>query len=113
MDLLDHQLGQVFKAIVQVLFLVQLICGDVFQDRLFGHVKADHFGYERIDRLVVGNARSDRVRQGDPPRAVSRKQSRDAQHRIGAKRARVEEVVVDATVQHVDTLGTARRAHID
>jgi hypothetical protein len=40
-----------------------------------------------------------------------RQQSRNAQHRILVERQRVEEVIIDAPVDHIDPLRALRRAH--
>ena len=87
--------------------------GTLLEDRLLAEVEPDHVRHVRIDRLVVGDAGADRVGERDAAGAVGREQARHAEHRIGAERERVEEVVVDAPVDHVDALRAARRAHVD
>ena len=47
------------------------------------------------------------------PARYAAEQSRHADHRVCPERLRVEVVVVDAAVQHVDPLRAARRAHVD
>ena len=75
-------------------------------------VEADHVRHERIDRLVVGDAGADRVGQRHLAGAVGGEQARHAEHRIGAEGERIEEIVVDAAIDHVDALRTARGAHV-
>ena len=57
-----------------------------------------------IDRLVVGHAGADGVGQRDVARAVGLHQAGHAEQAVGAERLRVEEVVVDPAVDHVDPL---------
>ena len=47
------------------------------------------------------------------PGAIRGEEARDAEHRIRPKRERIEEVVVDAAVDHVHALRPVRRAHVD
>ena len=47
------------------------------------------------------------------PGPVGVHQARHAEHAVGAERQRVEEVVVDAAVDHVHALQAARRPHED
>ncbi len=84
----------------------------VVEDRLFRQVEPDHVRHERIDRLVVGDARADRIGERDAACPVRREQPRHAQHRVGPERERIEEIVVDATVDHVHALRPARRTHV-
>src|SRR5437763_339185 len=49
----------------------------------------------------------------DVPRFVNLHQSRDAQHRVGAKRLRIDKVVVDSSINDIDALEPLCRAHPD
>ena len=111
---LDHQLGEVRRARSRR-SSCRCSCqvGTLLQDRLLAEVEADHVGHVRVDRLVVGDAGADRVGERHAAGAVGREEPRHAEHRIGAERARVEEVVVDAPVDHVHALRAAGRAHVD
>ena len=80
------------------------------EDRLLAEVEADHLGHVRVDRLVVGDAGADRVRERDVAGAVGVHQARHAEQAVVAEDERVEEVVVDAAVDDVDPLQPARRA---
>ncbi len=111
--LLDDQLGEMVEHVVAILLPVQQVGRHVGEDRLLGQVEADHLRHVRIDRLVVGDAGADRVGERDPPGAVGGEQARHAEHRVGAERQRIEEVVVDAPVDHVHALRAVRRAHVD
>ena len=83
------------------------------QDRLLLQVEADHVGDVRIDRLVVGDAGARGVDQRDVAAAVGVHQAGDAQRAVGAEAERVDEVVVDAAVDHVDPPQAAGGAHVD
>ena len=98
---------------VALLAPVQLEGRDVVQHRFLRQVIADHVGHVRIDRLVVGHPGADRVGERDAAPAVGGEEAGDAQHRVAAERERVEEIVVDAPVDHVHALGAARRLHVD
>ena len=76
-------------------------------------VVADHVGHERIDALVVGDAGADAVGQRDVAGAVGVDQARHAEHAVGPEGQRVEEIVVDAAIDHVHPLQAARGAHVD
>jgi hypothetical protein len=84
-----------------------------FQDGFFAEVELDHLGHVGVDRLVVGHAGADGIAQRDVAAAVDVEQAGAAQRGVGAEGQRVEEVVVDAAVDHVDALGAARGAHVD
>ena len=84
---------------------------DVVQDRLFGQIKADHFGDIRIDRLVVRHTGADRVGERHASGAICGKQSGHTEHRVFAERQRVQKIVVDATIDDMHALRTLGRAH--
>ncbi len=110
---LDDQLAQMGEDVGEVVGVAADVGRHVVQDRLLAEVELDHLRHERIDRLVVGDAGADRVRERHVAGAVGAEQARAAERRVGAERERVEEVVVDAAVDHVDALGALRRAHVD
>ncbi len=111
-DFLDHELGKMLQAVREFVGFAQLPGRHVVEDRLLGQIEPDHLGHERIDRLVVGNAGADGVGQRHLAGAVRRKQSRNADHRIGAEGFRIQEIVVDAAIKHVYALRTPRGAHV-
>ena len=85
----------------------------VLQDRLLPEVEADHLRDVVVDRLVVGDARPDRVGDRDVARPVGADQARDAEQRVRAELQRIDEVVIEAAVHGVDALQAARRAHVE
>ena len=86
---------------------------DVGEHRLLAQIVADHRRNVRIDRLVVGDAGADRVRQRHVAGAIGIEQAGDAERGVGAEIERVDEVVVDPAVDHVDPARPARRLHVD
>ena len=79
--------------------------------RLLGEVVADDVGQVGVDELVVGDAVADRVGQRDVAGAGGVDQAGAAEHRVGAEVHRVEELVVDAAVDHVHRRQALRRTH--
>ena len=86
---------------------------DVRQDRLLAEVVPDQVGQVGVDELVVGDAVADRVGDRHVAQPRGQQQSWAAEHRVGAELQRVEELVVDAAVDHVDPRGAGGRAHPD
>ena len=84
---------------------------DVRQHRLLAEVVADELGHVRVHELVVGDAVAHRVGDRDVPEACRQHEPRRAEHGVGAELLRVEELVVDATVDDVDAGGARGRAH--
>ena len=70
-------------------------------------------GHKGIDRLVVGDAGAGGVADHHIPRAIGVEQAGDAQARIAAEGERVDEVVVDAAVDHIDLPHARGGAHVD
>ena len=109
-DFLDDQLVQVREHVVALLGDVGMNVGTLCEDRLLAEVEADHLRHVRIDRLVVGDAGADRVGERHAARRDTRRTGPGTPSiESGAERERVEEVVVDAPVDHVHALRPARR----
>ena len=85
----------------------------VRQDRVLGEVVPDEVGQVGVDELVVGDAVADRVRDRHVAEARREQEAGRAEHRVGAELQRVEELVVDAAVDHVDAGRAGGRAHPD
>jgi hypothetical protein len=103
-DSLHHQLLKVVQDVGEVCPLGGVVGGHVREDRLLVEVEADHRGHVRVDRLVVGHAGADRVREGHVAGPVGVEQARHPEQAVLPERERIEEAVVDAPVDHVDTL---------
>lgn len=113
LGLLHHQLRQVRQDVRQFLRLATLPGRHVVQQRVFAEVEADHVRHVGIDRLVVGHPGTDRVGQHQVAGPVGGQQAGHAEQRIRVERQRVEEGVVDPSVDHVHRLRSGRRAHVD
>ena len=98
---------------IELLGIARQVRRHVVEDRLLAEVVADDLRDVPVDHLVVGDARADRVRQRDVARADRAEQPRDAEHRLGAERERIEELVVDPAVDDVHLPPPRRGAHVD
>ena len=86
---------------------------DVLELHLLAEIELNDVGHERVDRLVVGDAGADRVGDGDVAGLVGLHDARHAERAVGPEELGIEEVVVDATVDHVDAPRPFGRAHVD
>ena len=109
---LDHDLGQPAEHVVALGLVGQQIGRHVLEDRLLAQVEADHLRDVVVDRLVVGDPGSDRVGDRDGAGPVGAHQARNPEQRVGAELQRVDERVVEATVDRVHPLQARRRAHV-
>ena len=75
---------------------------DVVQDRILAQVVADHGRHVGVDELVVGHPVAHPVGDRDPPRPRRVDDAGAAHQRLGPELQRVEVLVVDAPVDHVD-----------
>ena len=110
---LDHQLVQVLQHVLPLRIAPAQEGRHVGEDRVFAQVVPDHLRHVGVHHLVVGDAVARRVGQRHAAGAIGVHQARHAQHRVGAERLRVEEVVVDAAVDHVDPPQALGRPHPD
>ena len=84
----------------------------VGQHRLLVQVVADHRRHVVVDRLVVGDAGADRVRDRDVALAAGPHQAGHAEQRVGPELERVDEVLVDAAIDRVDPLQPVGRLQV-
>ncbi len=100
-DRLEHQLVETVQDLLARLGVTDPPGVDVAEQRLLVEVVADDVGHVGVDELVVGDAVADRVGQRHVagPRGVD--DAGAAQHGVGPEVHRVEELVVDAAVDHV------------
>ena len=85
----------------------------MFEHRIFVQVVANDRGNVRVDGLIVGHAGAERVGHADVAGAIGVEQAGNAQARIGAERQRIDEIVVDAAVNHIHAAQAGRGAHVD
>ena len=86
---------------------------DVGEDRLFAHVEADDRRNVGVECLVVGEPRADRIGQRHVAGAVGVEQPGHAEVRVGAERQRIEEVIVDPSIDDVDAPQPCGGPHVD
>ncbi len=112
-DLLHHQVGQVVHHVREGVLLAAAVGRHVVQDRLLAGEELHDLGHVAVDRLIVRDAGPDRVGEGHRAALVGVHQPRHAEDRIRAEDQRVEEVVVEAAVDHVDLPRPLGGAHVD
>ena len=110
---LDHEVFQIVEHIGQRLGFRTAPCFHVFQKRALAGVEFDDLGHVAVNCLVVGNPRARRVGDGDPARAIDIHDPRHAKRAFRVEVQRVEEIVIDTTVKHVDRFVACGGAHRD
>ena len=112
-DRLPDQLVGPGQAGGQHVRVLQAVGVDVREQRLLAEVVADQVRHPGVDELVVRDAVADPVRDGDltGPRGVD--QPRAADHAVRPEMERVQVVVVDPSVEHVDALHPLGGPHPD
>ena len=110
-DRLEHQLVEPVHDLLAVVRVPEAPGVDVLQDRLLVEVVAHQVGEVGVDQLVVGDAVADGVGDRHVAGAGGVEQARAAEQRVAAEVHRVEELVVDAAVDHVHRLEALRRTH--
>jgi hypothetical protein len=113
LDGLEHQLLEGVEDVRALVVEPAAERVDVGQARLLAEVEGDHLGDVGVDQLVVAHAVAHRVRDHDVARPRGVDQAADTEHPLGAELERVEELVVDPPVDHVDALVALRGAHVD
>ena len=112
-DGLAHDAVEPVEHGVALVVVLEVVGRDVRQDRLLTEVVLDHLRHVRVDGLVVGDAVADRVREGDVAGPCRVEDAGHADEGVPPELQRVEEVVVDAAVDHVHPLQTLGGAHPD
>src|SRR5207302_6376357 len=82
------------------------------KDGVLAQVVGDNARSIGIDCLVVGHSGAHAVCQIDPTHTITGEQTRDAQDRVRSKCKWIDEIVVDATVDHVHSLWASSCPHI-
>src|SRR5208337_339942 len=100
----DDKLRKILQDIFAIRFEVREVGFDVCQDWILIEVVPDHFRHEVIGHLIVCNAGTDRICQADIAAAVSVDETGYTEHGIGSEDMRVEKIVVDSAVNHIDLL---------
>ena len=85
---------------------------DLTQNRLLIEVEADHVRNERIDRFVVGNAVARSIGECDISGGIRPDQTRNAEGAVLTEDGRVEEIVVNTSIDHVHSLRASGGLHV-
>ena len=112
-DLLHHQFVEPRERRLQGVGFAAAQRRHVVEQGLLAQVKTDRLRHVGVDRLVVGDAGAHRVGERDVAQLIGAQQTGDAEGGVGAEGQRVEEVVVDAAIDHVDALEALGGAHVD
>ena len=112
-DALDDEVLQVVQRVFEVFGPTAETGVYVGEYRLLCQIVADHVGDVGVDALVVGDAGSGRVDEGDVAELVGVHEAGRAEQRVGAEDEWVYEVVVDAAVDDIDTAQALRGPHVD
>ena len=110
---LHHQVLEVGEHVGTIVGPGAQIGGHIFDNRLLPQVVADHLGHIGVDELVIGHTAARGVGDGHPAGRIGRHQAPHPQHRITAEHGRIEEVVVDAPVNHIHRFEAGGTAHPD
>ena len=110
-DRLDHQFVEPIQDLGQSLGFLKPPGIHVRQNGLFAEVVADEVGDVGVDQLVVGHPVAHAVGDGDVAEPGREHQPRSAQDRIGAELLRVQELIVNAPINHVDAGRTRGGVH--
>ena len=84
---------------------------DIREDRFLAEIETDHRGDIVVGDLVVGDAGAEGVGEVHIPLAVGVDDARHAEHGVLAKDCRVEEIVINPAVDHIDLLEAFRGLH--
>ncbi len=109
----EHELLQAVKHVRAFVVQPAPEGGDVGQQRLLVQVVRDHFRDVGVDELVVAHPVAHRVGDHDTALAGGVEHAGDAQHRVRVELQRIQELVVDPPVDHVDLLLALGGAHVD
>ncbi len=110
---LHHEFVEIGEHMGERFLLAAQIGLDIVEDRLFGEVIADEPRDIGIDRLVVGDAGAQGIGNDHIARPIGVEDAGHAERGILAEDQRIDEIIVDAAVDHVDALEARGGAGID
>ena len=109
----DHKLLKMVQGVLEGFRLAADVGFDIREDRILAEVVADGSGHVGVNRFVVGYSSANCVRQRNFARSVRLHQPWDTDHAVRPEYLRVEEIIVDAVVDHLHPHKTGDRPHID
>ncbi len=101
------------KDILLILLVHTHVGGHVRDDRLLIQVVTDHVRHEGVDHLVVGHAGTRCIGEANLAIAPGSHQTGHAQSGIGTEYLRVQEIVVNAAINHIHALQALDSTHVD
>ncbi len=110
---LDHQFVEIGQHVFLLVLVHAQVAGHVRDDRVLIQVVLDHLGDEGIHHLVVRHAGAGRIGDADIAGAPGPHQAFDAEGGVFPEGFRVEEVVIDAAIDHIDPAQTGDGLHVD
>ncbi len=107
-----HQRFEVGENVVPLLVDVAQVRFDVVQEGIFAEIVLDDVRNKSVDGFVIGHAGAERVGQRNVAGAVGIEQAGAAENGVGPEGERVDKVIVDAAINHVDAAQAAGRSHV-
>ena len=107
----DHELIESIQDLLERLGLFEPPGVDVWQKWFFRKVVADEVGDIGIDKLVIGDPVADSVSDCDVAQPGSQHQARGAEQGINAELKRIKELIIDSSIDDIDSCGTSGRPH--
>ena len=111
-DCFDHHLVQIFEDVITLRLLSQDESFHIRQNRIFAEVVANDCGHVGVSCLIVGDSRSYSVHQRHISGAICVEQSGNTEARVGAEAQRIDEVVIDAAIDHIHAAQSRRGSHV-
>src|SRR5712692_8976889 len=108
-----NEVMQVFDHVLTLVIIPTNIGGNIGENYIFSQVVFNDLWNIRINDLVVSNAGPRRVCEGDTSGAVDVHQAGNAKHRVGTEGRRIEKVVIDPAIDHIDAFESFRGSHHD
>ena len=89
------------------------ISGHILQDGFFAQVVTNNLGDIAVNRLVIRDTSSRGIRESHVATSIGSHQPWYTQHTVRTKSFRVKKIIVNATINHVDSLRSAGGLHPD
>ena len=107
----DHELVESIQNLLERLGLFEPPGVDVWQEWFFRKVIADEVGDIGINELVIGDPVPDSVSYCDVAQPCRQHEARGAEQRINAELKRIKELIIDSSIDDIDSCGSSSRPH--
>ena len=108
----DDEVTEVCQYVLALVVIHAAIRRDIRDQRLLSQVVPDHVGHPRVHDLVVGHACSRRIGDRHVSGLPCPHQASDTEHRVGQEHLGIDEEIVDAPIDHIDTLQPLDGLHV-